>query len=384
MVGLAGRALVLTGTSVLREPEDRRGPELSVVVPTLNEAQNIKPLYDAIAAALTGVRWEMIIVDDDSRDETVAIARQIGEIDGRVRCLRRIGRRGLSGAVVEGILSSSAFAVAVIDADMQHDERLLPRMLEELRGGADLAIGSRHVTGGEASTGFSRLRGWVSDGAAGSAQRILGVTVSDPMSGFFAIRRDKADLIAPRLSTQGFKVLLDLLVSAPEPMQVKEIGYRFRPRMRGESKLDSAVAWEFLGLLLAKASGDRISVRFLAFALVGLTGLAVHLATLNGLLHSANLGFNAAQIVAAFAAMTWNFVLNNSFTYRDRRLRGLKWVQGLASFWVICSIGTLANVGVASWVYGAEPTWWIAGAAGALMGAVFNYAVTASVTWRAA
>lgn len=384
MAEFGATALSRTDTPALREVEDRRGPELSVVVPTLNEAQNVQPLYEAIAAALISIRWEMIIVDDDSRDETVAIARQIAEMDGRVRCLRRIGRRGLAGAVVEGILSSSAFAVAIIDADMQHDERLLPRMLLELRAGADIAIGSRHVAGGQAYGGFSRLRGWISDAAKRAAQRILGVAVSDPMSGFFAIRRDKADLIAPRLSTQGFKVLLDILVSAPEPLNVKEIGYSFRPRTRGQSKLDSAVIWEFLGLLVAKASGDRISVRFLAFGLVGLTGLVVHLAALNGLLHSASLGFNTAQMLAAFAAMTWNFALNNSFTYRDRRLTGLKWVRGLVSFWVICSIGALANVGVASWVYGAEPTWWLAGAAGALMGAVFNYAVTSTVTWRAA
>jgi dolichol-phosphate mannosyltransferase len=351
-------------------------------VPTLNEAQNIRSLYEAICAALIGFDWEMIVVDDDSRDGTVEIARQLAAQDHRVRCLRRIGRRGLAGAVVEGILSSSAFAVAVIDADLQHDERLLPRMLMELRGGADLAIGSRHAEGGSMSEGFSRWRRAVSASATDAARRILRVRVSDPMSGFFAIRRNTAEAIVPRLSSQGFKVLLDLLVSAHVPMKVVELPYTFRPRHRGESKLDSAVALDFLGLLVAKASGDRLSARFLAFGLVGLTGLVVHLAALNGLLAGAGLSFDAAQVLAAVVAMTWNFTVNNSFTYRDRRLTGTNWLRGLLSFYAVCSIGAIANVGVASWVYGNDPIWWLAGAAGALMGAVFNYAVTASVTWR--
>ena len=211
-----------------------RGVEISIVVPTLNEAENIRVLYEAIRDCLTDVDWEMIVVDDDSTDGTVSVAREIAATDRRIRCLRRIGRRGLSGAVVEGILSSSAFAVAVIDADMQHDERILRRMLFELRNGADVAIGSRHTNGGTASHGFSRWRQFASNFATSLAQRMLRVRVSDPMSGFFAIRRTVAESIVPSLSTQGFKVLLDLLVSAPEPLKVVELPYEFRPRHRGQ------------------------------------------------------------------------------------------------------------------------------------------------------
>lgn len=358
------------------------GAELSIIVPTLNEAENIRVLYEAICECLPDVGWEMIVVDDDSSDGTVSVARDIASQDHRVRCLRRIGRRGLSGAVVEGILSSSAFAVAVIDADLQHDEQLLRRMLMELRAGADIAIGSRHTQGGTASNGFSRWRQSVSNFATGLAQKILRVRVSDPMSGFFAIRRTIAEEIVPRLSTQGFKVLLDLLVSARAPLNVVELPYEFRPRHRGQSKLDSSIALDFLGLLIAKASGDRISPRFLAFGLVGLTGLGVHLAALNAFLSHFNLAFDLAQVLASIVAMTWNYAINNVFTYRDRRLTGLKWFWGLLTFYAVCGIGAIANVGVASWVYGNEPIWWLAGAAGALMGAVFNYSVTSSVTWR--
>jgi dolichol-phosphate mannosyltransferase len=324
----------------------------------------------------------MIVVDDDSTDGTVSVARDLAANDCRIRCIRRIGRRGLSGAVVEGILSSSAFAVAVIDADLQHDERLLRRMLAELQDGADLAIGSRHTPGGNAAQGFSGWRQSISNWGTRLAQRILRVEVTDPMSGFFAVRRSVAETIVPRLSTQGFKVLLDLLVSTRQPINVVEIPYTFRPRQHGQSKLDSSVALDFLGLLIAKASGDRLSPRFLAFGLVGLTGLGVHLAALSALLTYAHVSFDIAQVLAALTAMTWNFAINNIFTYRDRRLTGAAWFWGLITFYAVCSIGAVANVGVASWVYGNEPIWWLAGAAGALMGAVFNYSVTSSVTWR--
>ncbi len=356
--------------------------QLSIVVPTLNEAENIRFLYEAIRKCLTDVDWEMIVVDDDSTDGTVSVARELATKDGRIRCIRRIGRRGLSGAVVEGILSSSAFAVAVIDADLQHDERLLRRMLAELQGGADIAIGSRHTQGGNAAQGFSGWRRSISNWGTRLSQRMLGVEVTDPMSGFFAVRRSIAESIVPRLSTQGFKVLLDLLVSARQPLNVVEIPYTFRPRRHGLSKLDSSVALDFLGLLVAKASGDRLSPRFLAFGLVGLTGLGVHLAALSALLSYTHVSFDVAQILAALTAMTWNFAINNIFTYRDRRLTGAGWFWGLMTFYAVCSIGAIANVGVASWVYGNEPIWWLAGAAGALMGAVFNYSVTSSVTWR--
>lgn len=366
----------------IETPVPFAGPEISIVVPTLNEADNIKVLYDALCDCLAAEHWELIVVDDDSSDDTVRIVREIAARDHRVRCLRRIGRRGLSGAVIEGILSSSAFAVAVMDADLQHDERLLPRLIAEIRGGADIAIGSRHMGGGSASQGFSRWRQLASNVATDAARRLLGVAVSDPMSGFFAVRRSTADLVIPQLSAQGFKVLLDLLVSARDTLKVVELPYAFRPRHRGLSKLDSGVALDFFSLIVAKASGDYISSRFLAFGLVGVTGLGVHLAALSALLSHTSAPFDVAQVLAAFVAMTWNFSVNNSFTYRDRRLSGMAWFWGLTTFYAVCGIGAIANVGVASWVYGNEPIWWLAGAAGAIMGAVFNYAVTASVTWR--
>ena len=248
-------------------------PELTVVVPTLNEVGNVEALYRAIANSLDGTDWEILFVDDDSTDGTLGVIRSLARIDRRVRCIRRIGRRGLAGAVIEGFLASSAFAVAVIDADMQHDERLLPRMLQSLRGDADLAIGSRHVADGRAEGGLSWVRMRMSEAATQAARLLFSIETRDPMSGFFMIRRELAERIAPSLSSQGFKILLDLLVSAEKPLRIVEHGYEFRPRNAGVSKLDRAVASEYIGLLVAKASGDRVSARFLSFALVGLSGI---------------------------------------------------------------------------------------------------------------
>jgi len=371
------------------QPADRRlqgdrpgGPELSIVIPTFNEADNVALIVTRVAAALPDTRWEIIFVDDDSPDGTAAMVRKIALTDARVRCLRRIGRRGLAGACIEGMLASSAAAVAVMDGDLQHDETLLPRMLESIEQGADLAVGTRFAVGGTARDGLSRLRHWGSQLATGAAKHLLGVRLSDPMTGFFMMRRELFDALAPRLSTQGFKVLLDIVASSKQPLRIVELPFEFRARRHGRSKLDSLAVLEYLGLLLAKLSGDWLSLRFVLFALVGSTGLAVHLWALRyGL--ALGLDFDWAQTLAAYAAMTTNFVLNNQLTYRDRRLRGLfSALGGLITFYAVCSVGTLANVGVANWVYGNRPSWWIAGTAGAVMGLVFNYAASSMLTWR--
>lgn len=398
MIAITGRVVAPTTSVPLVRPEalssggrnaplddpPTPSPELTVVVPTLNEVGNVETLYRAIADALDGVDWEILFVDDDSTDGTLGVVRRLARVDRRVRCIRRIGRRGLAGAVLEGFLASSAFAVAVIDADLQHDERLLPRMLQSLRNGADLAIGSRHVAEGRAEGGLSWWRMRLSEAATRAARMLFEIEARDPMSGFFMIRRDLADRIAPRLSRQGFKILLDLLLSAEKPLCILEHGYAFRPRHAGASKLDRAVASEYVGLLVAKASGDRVSARFLSFALVGLSGLGVHLLVLHALLATMPLSFAEAQFASAIAAMTCNFALNNAFTYRDRRLKGLSLVSGLLTFYAVCSVGAVANVGVASWIYGSQPIWWLAGAAGAVMGAIFNYSANAAFTWRRA
>jgi len=359
------------------------GPDLSIIVPTFNEKDNVLVLVERLRTALAGVAWEAIFVDDNSPDGTAWLLREMAARDSRIRCLRRVGRRGLSGACIEGMLAASAPVVAVMDADLQHDEALLPAMLESIGKGADLVVGTRYAGGGDASAGFTAFRQGASHLATALARRLLHVTVSDPMSGFFMIRRQIVEDVAVKLSAQGFKILLDILASAPKGLKIVELPFSFRERTAGESKLDSLVAFDYLGLLAAKSFGDWFSVRFAMFVLVGASGLVVHLIALQSLLGTRQVGFYYAQTAATYVAMVWNFFVNNQLTYRDRRLHGRAALQGLLIFCAVCSVGALANVGVARWIFFSNRTSaWAAGTAGALMGAVFNYAASSALTWR--
>src|SRR3954470_15678687 len=214
-------------------------PELSVVVPTFNERDNVVALFRKLELALAGRAWEVIYVDDNSPDGTSDVVRALARQDSRVRCIRRIGRRGLPVACIEGILPSSAHCAAVIDADLQHDETQLPKMLALLQSGeADLVVGSRYVEGGSADS-FDKQRAGFSWLATSVAKKLLRVAIADPMSGFFMIRRDRFEQLAPQLSTQGFKILLDVVATARGSLRITEIPYSFGSRLHGESKLDS-------------------------------------------------------------------------------------------------------------------------------------------------
>jgi dolichol-phosphate mannosyltransferase len=355
---------------------------LSVVIPTFNEAQNVRELVTRLNTALSGIAWEAIFVDDNSPDGTAAEAKALAASDDRVRCIKRLGRRGLASACIEGIMSSAATYVVVIDADLQHDERILPRMLSLLTNdSADLVIGSRYVPGGSADA-FAASRASVSRLATNIARMLLGVSVSDPMSGFFMMRRDKFEQVAGELSSIGFKILLDIMVTARGHLRVVEVPYEFRARQFGESKFDAQIGLEFLGLILAKLTRGVVDPRFISFALVGAVGLAIHLLALLIALHMGIQSFPIAQSLATLAALASNFLLNNMLTYRDRRLSGFGLLWGFFGFCAIGAVGAIANVGIASWLYSEHSVWWLAGAAGALMGALWNYSMSSQFVWR--
>ncbi|MEI9996442.1 MAG: glycosyltransferase family 2 protein [Rhizomicrobium sp.] len=356
--------------------------ELSVVLPTYKERGNVAELVRRLDAALAGIAWEAIFVDDNSPDGTAETAKAIAARDPRVRCLRRVGRRGLAGACIEGILSSSAPFVAVMDADLQHDERALAAMLDKLREGtADLVAASRYIAGGSAES-FDKSRGRISRLATTLTRRVLDVPLSDPMSGFFMLRRDRFDAIAERLSPVGFKILLDIVATAGPSLRVAEQSFVFGKREQGESKFNVQIGVEFLGLILAKLTGDLVDPRFIFFALVGAIGLVVHLGVLKIALVAGAQPFAVAQAIATLVALTSNFFLNNELTYRDRRLKGISILLGFIAFCLIGSVGALTNVGLASWLYSEDPVWWVAGAAGAVMGALWNYAMSSLFVWR--
>ncbi|MEN7536096.1 glycosyltransferase family 2 protein [Aurantiacibacter flavus] len=355
-------------------------PVLSVISPSYNERDNMRAFTDGLASALKGIEWELIVVDDDSPDGTYEEVLTIGAVNPRVRCIRRVGRKGLSSAVVEGILASSAPVVAVIDADMQHDETVLPQMLAKIDDGADLVVGTRYAGGGSTGTwGEGRVR--MSELATKMSQLLIGNATSDPMSGFFMARRDLVNNHVYDLSQQGYKILLDLIASAPPATRIEEVPYTFRERTEGESKLTLMVLAEFLFLLIEKLTGGLIPPRFVLFAIVGVLGLAVHLSVLN-LMGTLQPNFMVAQTAATFVAMVFNFILNNQFTFRDKRLTGVRMIVGLVVFILVCSVGAIANLSVANFAQQEFGNWNVAGVLGALMGSVFNFGVSSTLVWN--
>jgi dolichol-phosphate mannosyltransferase len=355
--------------------------DVAVIVPTLNEAANVARLVERLTQVLQGRAWEVIFVDDNSPDGTSDIVRAIGRQHRHVRVVQRVGRRGLSSAVIEGMLATAAPTLVVMDGDMQHDEAILPKLIDAVASGdAEMAIGTRYAEGGSVGD-WDKKRLWMSQLATRAGQWALGTTVNDPMSGFFALRREAFHRALPKLSAIGYKILLDILASSPTPLKVAEIPYHFRNREAGESKIGARVIAEYAEMIAEKTIGRYVPVRLLKFLMVGGLGVFVHLAILR-LLLGAGLEFMGAQTGAVITAIAFNFFLNNSFTYADRKLKGAAVFTGLLSFYAISAIGAVANIGIGTWVAGQHQQWWVAGIAGVVVGAIWNFAMSAAITWR--
>jgi dolichol-phosphate mannosyltransferase len=271
----------------------------------------------------------------------------------------------------------------VMDADLQHDETLLPAMLDILRkGDSDIVIGSRYIPGGGVGQ-WNKARAWISRWATQLSHIVLKANLADPMSGFFMMTHEAMlRCIRGNLSGIGFKILLDLFASSPQPLRFQELPYQFRERHAGESKLDTMVAWEYFLLLVDKIIGHTVPVRFIAFSLIGCVGVIVHLLVLTLIYRAMDISFVVGQTLATLMAMTSNFFLNNVFTYRDMRLHGWGLIRGWCSFILACSLGALANVGIATYLFELQTFWMSSAVAGVLVGAVWNYVATAFFTWR--
>lgn len=367
----------------MEDTKNVSGPlEIAVVIPTFNERENVRPVLSKLANALAGIRYEVIFVDDDSQDGTADCVRAIARIDPYVRVLQRVRRRGLASACLEGMMATAAPYIAVMDADLQHDERILPQMFAKLKSeGLDVVVATRNAAGGSMGA-FARHRVILSNIGHGLSRWVSHADISDPMSGFFVVTRDYLQEVIGSTSGIGFKILLDLVASARRPVRVGEVPYTFRERLHGSSKLDIVVGLEYLQLLLDKKIGNIVPTRFLIFSAVGAGGVLVASVVLYVLVSIFHVNFLTAQATATFIAMTGNFFLNNSMTYRDRRLKGRKILTGLATFYVACSLGAVINIRIAQLGKDIGLPWYIAGACGLAVGAVWNYGITSFITWR--
>lgn len=361
-------------------PANAAAPELAIIIPTFNEAANVAELVRRLSSALGGLPHEIIFVDDHSPDGTADMVRTQARRDPRIRIIERIGRRGLSTAVIEGLLSTAAPLAIVIDGDLQHDESAIPALIRALSEGADVVVASRYIAGGGTSD-WSDRRKQVSFFATRLSQLIPAARISDPMSGFFGVRTAFFRSRADQLIGSGYKVLLDLLSTRGPAPRITEVPYVFRSRLQGESKLDARVALEFIELILARTVGAFVPVRFVMFVLVGAVGIVVHFTALTILFNWQP--FAIAQFAATLIAMTGNFFMNNAFTYRDKRLKGWKLLPGWLSFCAASSVGLIANTGVAVYLYSSTATtWYLAALAGIVMSTTWNYVSTSLFTWK--
>ena len=359
---------------------------LSVVVPTLNERGNIKRLVESLDGALREISWEVIFVDDFSSDGTAEVVRALAAIDRRVRLIERHNRRGLSSAVVEGALSASADIIAVMDGDLQHDETLLPRLYAVVANGeADLASASRFLRADDAEGLSSEGRKKLSETGIRLSNFAFGLDMSDPLTGFFVVRRDVVVRALPHLSEVGFKILLDILTAVEPRPRVLELPFSFRERAYGESKLNKRVLYDFFLFLIEKKVRPIIPLpaQFLSFSMINAVGILVHVAVYT-LLTSSAVAFVNAQLTATVFAMAFNYYVNNELTYSQNRLTGNAFYLGFVVFAMVCSVGVVANVSVAVMMHErySEMTDLIPVTFGALVSVVWNYGATRYFVWR--
>ena len=361
---------------------DAARAELTVVVPTLNERGNVGPLVAALERALEGLSWDVLFVDDNSTDGTLEALAALAANSPRVRFIRRVGRRGLSSAVVEGMLATTSPYIAVMDADLQHDETIVRGMYDAVRAGdVDIASASRFLDSSE-QEGLSERREHLSRLGIALCRLIIKADLTDPLTGCFVVSRKLVDEVVERLSLRGFKILLDIFATSRRPLAYREFPMHFRKRLSGASKLDTLVSLEFLTVVADKLVGRWIPIRFVVFVVVGTLGMLVHIAILAAAYRGFAADFAVSQALATYAAMTVNFFVNNQFTYRDSRLRGLGLLGGLLSFVAICSVGAVVNVQIAKVLFEHGITWLLAGLLGAIVGSVWNYGVSSTFTWR--
>lgn len=359
---------------------------LSIVVPTFNEKDNVRIMAERLEAVLGDSGWELIFVDDSSPDGTGDAVRELARDDPRVRLILRHNRRGLSSAVIEGALAASADIVAVLDGDLQHDESVLPKMVDIIRQDkADLVSASRFLTEDGADGLSSAARVSLSNNGIRLANTVFGLKMSDPLTGFFVVKRSIVQKALPELSELGFKVLMDIVVSSRPRPRIKEVPFKFRERQHGESKLDNRVLYDFFLFFLEKKVSSILPLpaRFLSFAIINSVGILVHLAAFSGLSTTQFLTFSGAQLAATFVAMGFNYAVNNEVTYSDRKLRGRKFYIGFLIFAALCSIGVFANVSVAAMIHNDFPGLiaLLPAAAGAMVTVVWNYVATNAFVW---
>ncbi|HEX79403.1 MAG TPA: glycosyltransferase family 2 protein [Dehalococcoidia bacterium] len=367
---------------------------VSLIVPTYNEHDNIAPLVERIHCALSPRDYEILFIDDDSTDGTADAASSLLE-KYPVRVIVRKDKKGLASAVVDGLNHINGDVIAVMDADLQHPPEVLPGLLKAItEEDADVAIGSRYVPGGGCQ-GWSLTRKIISRGAIFIAHLLLPATrkVKDPMSGFFAFRRNVVK--DARLNPSGFKILLEILMMG-RFNRVAEVPFIFVTRERGESKLNARQQLDYLKHIYSLMRRTGELTRFIKFCLVGGSGVIVNyglywiltrfagFTPIDDMAAGGITSGNLAMAISIETSIITNFLLNNYFTFADRKVRKAgAFFRALLNFNLICIIGGLIQIGVANLfavVFGVNDL--IAVLAGIAVATLWNYFLNNWLTWK--
>jgi dolichol-phosphate mannosyltransferase len=361
---------------------------LSLVLPTFNEAENITVLLPKLSKVLDGIPHEIIVVDDNSPDETWRVAQEVSKNEDRVSVIRRIDKKGLSSAVIDGFLAAKGDVLAVMDADGQHDMELLPNLYQAVSDNKGFAVGSRYIEGGSVGE-WDERRQLISRVATKMALALCKVKVKDPMSGFFALDRKVFEDSFSKLNPKGFKILLDLLVHAPEETAAVELPFTFSTRIKGESKLNWKVQLDFLEYLYDVSIGRFIPLTFVKFCIVGTLGVGVHMGAYMFISHllgggeELNIaGFSLAVIGATEIAIIFNFSLNNIWTFANQKLKGMGALIGFGKYNVACTFGAVANWAVSAFLFSLGWIEILAVFIGAMTGVMWNYTMNRLITWK--
>ncbi len=372
-----------------RKSENSAQPVASVILPTYNEAENIEDVVGRIQTALCEIDHEILIVDDDSPDETWRVASAVSDAstarNSTINVIRRVTEKGLSSAVLAGMSVAQGQVLVVMDADLQHDERKLPALIEAIQAGSDISVGSRNADGGSYGD-FSKHRLAISFAGAQMAKILLGIPVSDPMSGYFALSQDYYQRTVAHVNPRGFKILLEFVARGDRP-SVSEVAYEFRSRVRGSTKLTGSVLASYLLALIELTAGRFVSATFTAYALVGLTGLCIRLAS-SQFLESA-VEPNLAALLAFELSVVWNYVFNNGLTFSSKRHSTTgESIRGLVLFHLVSAQGLLVQAGVTSYLSTNPdaPVWstavgWLPLTVGIAAATVGNYFLNSHLTW---
>lgn len=354
---------------------------LSLIIPTYNESKNIPILLERINNVLSNINKEVIIVDDNSPDKTWEIARSLSIQYPWLRVIRRVSERGLSSAVLAGFKIAEGEILAVMDSDLQHDETALLAFLNSFQNGADIVIGSRKVQGG-GTENWSIIRKFISWVATVLAKIALPQPVSDPMSGFFAIKRNIYENYIEQINPRGFKILLEFLARA-KYYKIEEVGYTFKGRIHGESKLSSKVIFDYIFALYELSIGQYLPTQFIKYGIIGFSGLFISSMVIFLCKLFTSIPTEIIINISIEISILTNFFLNNYWTFKEIQLKGFKNImRGLITFHAICLGGAIINQAIALKILSFNIDVYIANALGYFIAAIWNYIINVNITWK--